>query len=66
VYRQLQLTGSPAAGELCFKSSLFQVVQTVLGALSVVLGGTLYIGHYLAMYSEGAPFWTGIVVSVAS
>lgn len=41
------------------------VVQTVLGALSVVLGGTLYIGHYLAMYSEGAPFWTGIVAMLA-
>lgn len=64
--RQLQLTGSPAAGELCFKSFLFQVVQIVLGALSMVLGGTLYIGRYLAMYTAGAPFWTGIVVSVAS
>lgn len=48
-----------------FKSSLFQVVQIVLGILSVVLGGILYICHYLAMNTQGAPFWTGIVVSVA-
>lgn len=48
-----------------FKSSLFQVVQIVLGILSVVLGGILYICHYLAMYTEGAPLWTGIVAMLA-
>ncbi|MEJ1279593.1 transmembrane protein 176A [Cricetulus griseus] len=37
------------------------VVQIVLGLLSVVLGGMLYICHYLAMNTSGAPFWTGIV-----
>ncbi|KAL6087846.1 hypothetical protein STEG23_011797, partial [Scotinomys teguina] len=37
------------------------VVQIVLGVLSVVLGGTLYICQYLAMSTSGAPFWTGIV-----
>lgn len=41
------------------------VVQIVLGALSMVLGGTLYIGRYLAMYTAGAPFWTGIVAMLA-
>ncbi|XP_076769482.1 transmembrane protein 176A isoform X2 [Arvicanthis niloticus] len=41
------------------------VVQTVLGVLSVVLGGILYICHYLAMHTEGAPFWTGIVAMLA-
>lgn len=41
------------------------VVQIVLGVLSVVLGGTLYICHYLAMNAEGAPFWTGIVAMLA-
>lgn len=41
------------------------VVQIVLGVLSVVLGGTLYICLYLAMNTEGAPFWTGIVAMLA-
>lgn len=48
------------------KSSLFQVGQVVLGALSVTLGGILYICQYFAMNTSGAPIWTGIVVSVAS
>lgn len=66
MHRQLQLIGSPAAGEMSFKSFFFQVVQIVMGVLSVILGGTLYICQYLAMYTSGAPFWTGIVVSMAS
>ncbi|XP_003501352.1 transmembrane protein 176A isoform X1 [Cricetulus griseus] len=41
------------------------VVQIVLGLLSVVLGGMLYICHYLAMNTSGAPFWTGIVAMMA-
>lgn len=41
------------------------VVQIVLGILSVVLGGILYICHYLAMNTQGAPFWTGIVAMLA-
>ncbi|XP_051007463.1 transmembrane protein 176A, partial [Acomys russatus] len=41
------------------------VVQIVLGVLSVILGGTLYIGRYLGMYTSGAPFWTGIVAVLA-
>ncbi|CAH7158842.1 Tmem176a [Phodopus roborovskii] len=41
------------------------VVQIVLGVLSVVLGGTLYICQYLAMNTSGAPFWTGIVAMLA-
>lgn len=41
------------------------VVQIVLGALSVVLGGILFIGRNLAMYTSGAPFWTGIVAMLA-
>ncbi|XP_031237707.1 transmembrane protein 176A [Mastomys coucha] len=41
------------------------VVQIVMGVLSVILGGTLYICQYLAMYTAGAPFWTGIVAMLA-
>lgn len=41
------------------------VVQIVLGVLSVVLGGTLYICHYFAMSTSGAPFWTGVVAMLA-
>ena len=56
----------PLLESCVLKSSLFQVVQIVLGVLSVVLGGTLCICQYLAMNTSGAPFWTGIVVSVAA
>ncbi|KAL1777639.1 transmembrane protein 176A [Sigmodon hispidus] len=41
------------------------VVQIVLGALSVVLGGTLNICKYFAMNTSGAPFWTGITAMLA-
>ncbi|GAB1290798.1 Transmembrane protein 176A [Apodemus speciosus] len=41
------------------------VVQTVLGVLSVILGGTLYICHYSTMIIGGAAFWTGIVAVLA-
>ncbi|XP_006998414.2 transmembrane protein 176A [Peromyscus maniculatus bairdii] len=41
------------------------VGQVVLGALSVTLGGILYICQYFAMNTSGAPIWTGIVAMLA-
>lgn len=38
----------------------------MLGVLSVILGGTLYICRYSTMIIGGAAFWTGIVVSAAT
>ncbi|CAO2603587.1 Transmembrane protein 176A [Lemmus lemmus] len=67
VWSTLQLPASASSGSL--DSSRFLVaswvVQIVLGVLSVVLGGILYICHYFAMNTSGAPFWTGIVAMLA-
>lgn len=42
---------------------IFQVMQIVLGLLSGVLGGFLYIFSSTTLRNSGAPIWTGAVVS---
>uniref|UniRef100_A0A8C6R0D2 Transmembrane protein 176A n=1 Tax=Nannospalax galili TaxID=1026970 RepID=A0A8C6R0D2_NANGA len=37
------------------------VVQIVLGVLSGVLGGLLYIYQFSHIRTTGAPIWTGVV-----
>lgn len=44
---------------------IFQVVQIVLGVLSGILGGFLYILSSTTLRNSGAPIWTGAVVSGA-
>lgn len=44
---------------------IFQVMQIVLGVLSGVLGGFLYIFSSTTLRNLGAPIWTGAVVSGA-
>lgn len=44
---------------------IFQVMQIVLGVLSGVLGGFLYIFSSTTLRNSGAPIWTGAVVSGA-
>ncbi|XP_037371124.1 transmembrane protein 176A isoform X1 [Talpa occidentalis] len=41
------------------------VVQIVLGILSGVLGGLLYLGHYSSVRDSGAAIWTGAVAVLA-
>lgn len=44
---------------------ILQVVQIVLGLLSGILGGFLYIFSSTTLRNSGAPIWTGAVVSEA-
>uniref|UniRef100_A0A8C0DJ13 Transmembrane protein 176A n=1 Tax=Balaenoptera musculus TaxID=9771 RepID=A0A8C0DJ13_BALMU len=44
---------------------IFQAVQIVLGVLSGVLGGVLFIFYYTTLPGSGAPIWTGAVAVLA-
>lgn len=50
--------------DVFFGYSVLQVVQIVLGVLSGVLGGFLYIYQFSDIRTTGAPIWTGVVVSM--
>uniref|UniRef100_A0A8C3X5S8 Transmembrane protein 176A n=1 Tax=Catagonus wagneri TaxID=51154 RepID=A0A8C3X5S8_9CETA len=41
------------------------VVQIVLGVMSAVLGGFLYVSYSTALRASGAPIWTGAVAVLA-
>lgn len=51
---------------LVLRPSVFQVVQLVLGVLSGILGGFLYIYQPTGFCYSGAAIWTGAVVSEAA
>ncbi|XP_004458317.1 transmembrane protein 176A [Dasypus novemcinctus] len=53
----------PQTGHLLLVASW--VVQIVLGALTGVLGGLLYICGYSELLSSGAAIWTGVVAVLA-
>ncbi|XP_062046191.1 transmembrane protein 176A [Lepus europaeus] len=55
-------TRSPGSSRLLVAS---WVVQIVLGVLSGVLGGLLYLSKYYILYRSGAAIWTGVVAVAA-